>query len=72
MEERLDEFSVKRQVLTRRLLGGLLSALQAAAAGSTLVVEVGGLAGPGCAAIKERFADGRMGPGPKLQSGRAA
>ena len=52
-----------RQVLTRRLLGGLLSALQAAASGS--------MAGLGCAAIKERIADGRTGPGSMVESARA-
>lgn len=61
-----------RQVLTRRLLGALLSALQSAAPDSTLVVEVGIVAGLGYAALKERFADGRMGPGPTVQSVRAA
>lgn len=61
-----------RQVLTRRLLGGLLSALQAAASGSTLVVDVRAVAGLGRAAFTERFTDGRIGRGPMVESVRAA
>jgi len=56
------------QALTRRLLGGFLSALQKAASGSTLVVEVGAVAGLGRTALKERFIDGRVRPGPVVES----
>ena len=56
------------QALTRRLLGGFLSALQKAAPGSTLVVEVGAVAGLGRTALKERFIDGRVRPGPVVES----
>jgi transcriptional regulator of acetoin/glycerol metabolism len=60
-----------RQVLTRRLLSGLLSALQAAASGSTLVVEVGAVEGLGRAKVKERFTSGQMGQGPIIDAVRA-
>jgi hypothetical protein len=61
-----------RQVLTRRLLGALLSALQAATSGSTVVVEVGAVAGLGRAGLKERLADGRTRQGQIVESVRAA
>lgn len=57
-----------RQVLTRRLLGGILSALQRASPGSTLVIEVGAIEGLGRAALKERFTDGRVCQGPIVES----
>jgi transcriptional regulator of acetoin/glycerol metabolism len=57
-----------RQVLTRRLLGSFLSALQRAAPGSTLVIEVGAASGLGRTALKERFTDGRVDQGPIVES----
>ncbi|WP_051971798.1 hypothetical protein [Massilia sp. 9096] len=61
-----------RQVLTRRLLGGFLSALQKAASGSTLLIDVGPAAGSGRTALRERFEDGRVRQGPVVESLRAA
>jgi sigma-54 dependent transcriptional regulator, acetoin dehydrogenase operon transcriptional activator AcoR len=61
-----------RQVLTRRLLGGFLSALQGAASGSTLVINVRTVAGLGRTALEEHFADGRVSRGPIVESVRAA
>lgn len=61
-----------RQALTRRLLGAVLSTLQRAAAGSTLLVEVGAVAGLGRAAFGERLADGQSRQGPVVESLRAA
>jgi hypothetical protein len=58
----------EHQALTRRLLGGCLSALQKAAPGSTLVVDVGAAGGLGRTALKERFIDGRVRPGPVVES----
>ena len=56
------------QALTRRLLGGCLSALQKAAPGSTLVVDVCAVGGVGRTAIRERSIDGRIRPGPVVES----
>ena len=61
-----------RQALTRRLLGGFLSALQKATSGSTLLVEVGAVAGRGRTSLKERFIDARVGQGQVIESLRAA
>jgi transcriptional regulator of acetoin/glycerol metabolism len=57
-----------QQALTRRLLGGFLSTLQKAAPGSTLVVEVGAVGERGRTALKERLIDGRVRPGPVVES----
>jgi transcriptional regulator of acetoin/glycerol metabolism len=57
-----------QQALTRRLLSGFLSTLQKAAPGSTLVVEVGAVGGLGRTALKERLIDGRVRPGPVVES----
>jgi transcriptional regulator of acetoin/glycerol metabolism len=57
-----------RQALTRRLLGAFLSAVQRAAPGSALVIEVGSVAGLGRTALKERLVDGRLHPGPVVES----
>lgn len=56
-----------RQVLTRRLLGGFLSALQKATPGSTLVIDVGAVAGRGRTALNERFSDGQVRQGPVIE-----
>jgi transcriptional regulator of acetoin/glycerol metabolism len=57
-----------QQALTRRLLGGFLSTLQKAAPGSTLVVEVGAVGERGRTVLKERCIDGRVRPGPVVES----
>jgi hypothetical protein len=57
-----------RRALTRRLLGACLSAMQRAAPGSALVIEVGAVAGLGRTVLRERRIDGRVHPGPVVES----
>lgn len=59
-----------RQALTRRLLGDFLSALQKAAPGSTLVVDVAAAGGLGRTALTERCIDGQVRHGPVVESMR--
>ncbi len=59
-----------RQALTRRLLGDFLSALQKAAPGSRLVVDVAAAGGLGRTALTERCIDGQVRHGPVVESMR--
>ena len=57
-----------RQALTRRLLGGFLSALQKGTPGSRLIVDVAAVGGLGRTALTERCIDGKVRHGPLVES----
>lgn len=57
-----------RQALTRRLLGGFLSALQKGTPGSRLVIDVAAVGGLGRTALTERCIDGQERHGPVVES----